>query len=1241
MPARTRTAPTSNGSQRENSNIPRSSTCSSEVELGSCTEETQNSPTPNLSAAIRLNENIHSRRQKWTMEDYKEIMWCHLYVSITTLTCNMKMTFELWRKRNPNMRLNMDANKLANQRRYIIKSNKLTVDELHLIEENVRLEVSRDDGVQDTDGEVEDRDQDPTNTSMPAITSLNLERSRVSAALSGRRRVEISVGSDQVGEEEIEDGDQDPTNGSLPLLSPSQEVLDDVLHSDLEEEIMERWRQLKTELTWSRAKLPKLKITKQSKKVVFEVNSALEKIAQANEHITLSDINILIYAAAQTVLKNIGYEMKENAGQRRKNDLKWKKRIQHQIDEWRREISRITDIQQTKSLSIKQQAIKAKLESKYNIASADDLTRVKEILKQKIQAKAQRVRRYKKRVLQYQQNKQFNEGAKSFYRNILNKQIDVKNHPPIEDVEQFWKGIWEDNKQHNHEAPWIESLKEENSTIPEMEWRDITALEVSKQLKRAANWKAPGLDGVQNFWLKSFTKLHCRIADAYNNVIRDPESVPAWLTQGRTYLLPKSNDTQLPKNYRPITCLSTMYKNLTAIISSRMHTFFDQHNIMPKEQKGCSSGSFGCKDHLMLSKAIMDDCKRNKKNLQMGWIDYKKAFDSVPHSWILKAMSIYRLNPQLIRFCQSVMTTWRTSLILRTENEVITSEYISIKRGIYQGDSLSPLLFCMSLFPLSSMLNKSRCGYMVKNTDVRVNHLIYMDDIKIFGQRREDMEEMIGIVKRFSDDICMEFGLEKCATASFKKGKISTSANITVENNCSIKTLEPGEAYKYLGIDEGDGIQHVAMKDKLVQEYRRRVRLILQTELNGRNKILAIGALAVPVLQYSFCILDWTLKELKDIDRKTRKLLTIHKMHHPRADVQRLYVSRKQGGRGLCQVEGAYKTAMIGTAEYIRLKENDKFVNTIKVSDQNRPKTLSLLLIADKCKSNINMTNIHAIIDKGVLHQVRKVREIVKSKLQDQLCDEWEGKAMHGQYPKDMKNVCIDRTSTFNWLVKGALKGETESLIVAAQDQTLRTRSYEKRILKTGSNGMCRLCKEYEETIAHIVSGCPVLARKEYIARHDKIAASLHWAICHYFNLPKSKNHYDHQPPQVCDNGEVTVIWNEQVQTDRTILANKPDIIIKDLKENTCLIIDVAVPMDVNVQRKESEKILKYRDLQIEIGRMWNLRTKVCPIVIGALGTVSKHHQDFASMIPGQFSTSDLQKHALLGSAYIIRRVIT
>jgi len=116
---------------------------------------------------------------------------------------------------------------------------------------------------------------------------------------------------------------------------------------------------------------------------------------------------------------------------------------------------------------------------------------------------------------------------------------------------------------------------------------------------------------------------------------------------------------------------------------------------------------------------------------------------------------------------------------------------------------------------------------------------------------------------------------------------------------------------------------------------------------------------------------------------------------------------------------------------------------------------------------------------------------------------------------------------------------------------------------------------------------------------------------------------------------------NNKVQTVRTIPNNEPDITIRDNEKRTCMLIDVAISGDRNVIKKEAEKILKCKDLTIEIQRMWNVKTKVIPVIIGATGTISKSFRKYVSNIPGNHEVKELQKTALLGTAHILRKVLT
>jgi len=93
-----------------------------------------------------------------------------------------------------------------------------------------------------------------------------------------------------------------------------------------------------------------------------------------------------------------------------------------------------------------------------------------------------------------------------------------------------------------------------------------------------------------------------------------------------------------------------------------LHTF-GRESLLTSEQKGCHPGSKGCRDQLMISKTIYEDCRRRNKNLSTAWIDYQKAFDSVPHSWVQKSIAWVGLDSKTVRFCELSMEKWNTRLI--------------------------------------------------------------------------------------------------------------------------------------------------------------------------------------------------------------------------------------------------------------------------------------------------------------------------------------------------------------------------------------------------------------------------------------------------------------------------------------------------------------------------------------------------------------------------------------------------
>ena len=147
--------------------------------------------------------------------------------------------------------------------------------------------------------------------------------------------------------------------------------------------------------------------------------------------------------------------------------------------------------------------------------------------------------------------------------------------------------------------------------------------------------------------------------------------------------------------------------------------------------------------------------------------------------------------------------------------------------------------------------------------------------------------------------------------------------------------------------------------------------------------------------------------------------------------------------------------------------------------------------------------------------------------------------------------------------------------------------------------------------------------------------------MCRKHGLQHSDKWYEHTPEGVVENEAVKILWDINVQCDNVIQARRPDAIVIYKEKKEALIVDITVPADTRIAEKELEKVEKYQDLKREIKRLWELRcAKVVPVVIGALGSVTKDLECWIEKMDLVPEVGVLQKTALLGTARILRKVL-
>ncbi len=253
----------------------------------------------------------------------------------------------------------------------------------------------------------------------------------------------------------------------------------------------------------------------------------------------------------------------------------------------------------------------------------------------------------------------------------------------------------------------------------------------------------------------------------------------------------------------------------------------------------------------------------------------------------------------------------------------------------------------------------------------------------------------------------------------------------------------------------------------------------------------------VPVIRYPAGIVEWTKVEQQNLDWKTGKLLTLHGALHPRADVDRLYIPRDEGGRGLTNVEDMIEREKLALRDYVEHKD-DQLMEAVRQSGEHKRKMAT----------------------EATAAEYKKAKQLEKY-------NGWKEKTLHGHYLRTLPQEA-GLVETFRWLAKGNLKQSTEALLVAAQDQALNTKAHAKNILKVTRDGQCRMCGQHEETVSHLVAGCPILANAKYKERHNEVAKIVHWSICNKYNIETLQQWWKHKLESVTENSEVK-IWATSV----------------------------------------------------------------------------------------------------------------
>lgn len=852
--------------------------------------------------------------------------------------------------------------------------------------------------------------------------------------------------------------------------------------------------------------------------------------------------------------------------------------------------------------------------------------------------------------------------------------------PDREAIHSFWTEILGVEGHYEINDPAFKRWREiidDKEIVKENGWLKVSQSVVNHVLKKAKSFTAPGIDGIRNFWLKKIPSIRVALKELIEGTINGQIPVPQSLVEGRTTLVWKGKNPESPSEYRPIACLSTLYKACTGVVAAILTDHCRKYDILPEYQRAMKQNVWGTIDCILLDEAITKDAKLRQKSLSVAWIDFQKAYDRVPHKLIIEVLRLTRCPTRLVSFLESVMPKWVTTFyIRRATGETTMTEKVSYKRGLFQGDSLSPLVFCMISTPISIALETEGKAYEPLVGSPKT-HLSFMDDLKIFAASQEALVHNLRIVCRVSNAIGAKLGIEKCAQAHIdRKGRRKTMNETngidgTVGPGC-IPELGIGETYKYLGIEQEFGKRIEEMKGKIKANFLAKTDLIWRSQLNAKNKVHAYRSLGISCLRYSWIFNVWSDQEMYNLDCAVRKILRRHENHGHNGSLVIYHRPRSMGGRGIPSLQRERLISLLSTAAYLACskakvaREIWELYEALEEYAQRR-KGQGIQSPVKKANEILKSLQLNEVIGfvRGGMKQgddiftdtrmaTRRLRSTVTRVLLKRDEETFQLKVRHNEYRRRMlearQRSGVD-VIEWDWIRDGRISAEAESRIMAALDQSLRTAEFQARQARFEKNRgdssleispKCRLCGEGTENVSHIISKCPNHQWSGMKSRHDEIMKVLRLAILSKAGIIE-KISRRHKKPLPVENENVKVLWDTAVPSDCE--SRKPDMLVYLKQKREIWVIEGAVCLDWLLHERLTQKTQKYQELLTQLqsdNPGWEV--KLLPIVIGVFGSYEKttvtqlESSDLVSSEHIKELMVNLSRSAVLGTNMIICR---
>ena len=680
---------------------------------------------------------------------------------------------------------------------------------------------------------------------------------------------------------------------------------------------------------------------------------------------------------------------------------------------------------------------------------------------------------------------------------------------------EFWKDLYE-----RESTPWNQraNAQMKESTQHSDLLKPFTESEVGNHIK---TMKA-GAAGCDNINLTTLRKINITELVEWFNLFLFQGMLPRCLKRFRTTLIPKVTSPSQPSEYRPISVGSFVRRLFCGMMAKRMNsveTDYCQKGF--KKIEGCAIQSYTLR-------AIVDHHIQHKKSLSYVFMDVKKAFDSVSHDALRKAYIKADLPAGLITLLEDMYVN-NTTILSADPNRNL----IKLRRGVLQGDPLSPVLFNLVMDDVVSGLSPHYGAEL--GTGTKITNLLFADDAVLFGETTEGLQKNVDTFIQRMATFGLEVNAKKCAAVHIrvdgkrKKWYVAKDIPLTAGLD-QVKSLKIGESYKYLGLSLNvkSGVLNAE------QDLKRMLNNLSASVLKPQQRLHILKTNIVPRLLYETGLEFRTDCALNDLDIRIRK--EIRRWLHLPKDVPTpfFHAEVKDGGLGVPNLRTRIPRLQNDRFERItKMKNPDPYVDALRNSTywrkqlQGTQDSLGRIGILDKTSErNHWKRNLYGTIDGSGLSNHSNNSGYKSKWLADPSFLKLTGREFVG------------------------------AIHVRANSLYTKERATRGRITNRGRN--CPCCPDRRESLAHILQVC-WRTQSLRIFRHDNIMKMLE-------NKLKKLGYQ--------------VVKEPRIPVGRSFL--KPDLVAVDIKKKTTTIIDPSiVATSRNLVLAEKDKTDKYNNSDV------------------------------------------------------------